>query len=251
MLIWCNSKTDGDSPDEREYIIISILFYSPVSFTYTIIEVITMKHEEMLTGNYIERVETAVEAIKNKKGVIVTDDESRENEGDMFFSAEYVTEEQMALLIREGSGIVCLCMTEDKADELELPLMVKDNTSTYGTGFTITIEAAEGVTTGVSAHDRVTTVRAASKDGAKPEDLHHPGHVFPLRAKNGGVLERDGHTEANIELMKLAGLKPMGVLCEITNPDGTMARMPEILEFSKVHDMPVVTINDIIKYISE
>ncbi|RAP44562.1 MAG: 3,4-dihydroxy-2-butanone-4-phosphate synthase [Methanosphaera sp. rholeuAM6] len=210
-----------------------------------------MNHEEMLTGNYIERVETAVEAIRNKKGVIVTDDESRENEGDMFFSAEYVTEEQMALLIREGSGIVCLCMTEDKADELELPLMVEDNTSTYGTGFTITIEAAEGVTTGVSAHDRVTTVKAASNDNAKPEDLNHPGHVFPLRAKNGGVLERDGHTEANIELMKLAGLKPMGVLCEITNPDGTMARMPEIIEFSKLHDMPVVTINDIIQYISE
>lgn len=210
-----------------------------------------MNHEEMLTGNYKERVETAVEALKNMKGVIVTDDESRENEGDMFFSAEYVTEEQMALLIREGSGIVCLCMTEDKADELELPLMVEDNTSTYGTGFTITIEAAEGVTTGVSAHDRVKTVQAASADGAKPEDLHHPGHVFPLRAKNGGVLERDGHTEANIELMKLAGLKPMGVLCEITNPDGTMARMPEIIEFSKVHDMPVVTINDIIQYLSE
>lgn len=209
-----------------------------------------MEHEEMLTGNYKERVEIAVEAIKNKKGVIVTDDESRENEGDMFFSAQYVTEEQMALLIREGSGIVCLCMTEDQADKLELPLMVEDNTSTYGTGFTITIEAAEGVTTGVSAADRVTTVRAASRDGAKPEDLHHPGHVFPLRAKNGGVLERDGHTEANIELMKLAGLKPMGVLCEITNPDGTMARMPEILKFSKAHDMPVVTINDIIKYIS-
>ena len=210
-----------------------------------------MNHEEMLTGNYIERVETAVEAIKNKKGVIVTDDESRENEGDMFFSAQYVTEEQMALLIREGSGIVCLCMTEDKADELELPLMVDNNTSTYGTGFTITIEAAEGVTTGVSAADRVTTVRAASNDGAKPEDLNHPGHVFPLRAKNGGVLERDGHTEANIELMKLAGLKPMGVLCEITNPDGTMARMPEIIKFSKEHDMPIVTINDIIQYISE
>lgn len=205
----------------------------------------------MLTGNYIERVETAVEAIKNRKGVIVTDDESRENEGDMFFSAQHVTEEQMALLIREGSGIVCLCMTEDKADELELPLMVANNTSTYGTGFTITIEAAEGVTTGVSAADRVTTVRAASKDGAKPEDLNHPGHVFPLRAKNGGVLERDGHTEANIELMKLAGLKPMGVLCEITNPDGTMARMPEIIKFSKEHDMPIVTINDIIQYISE
>jgi len=210
-----------------------------------------MNHEEMLTGNYIERVETAVEAIKNKKGVIVTDDESRENEGDMFFSAQHVTEEQMALLIREGSGIVCLCMTEDKADELELPLMVENNTSTYGTGFTITIEAAEGVTTGVSAADRVTTVRAASNDDAKPEDLNHPGHVFPLRAKNGGVLERDGHTEANIELMKLAGLKPMGVLCEITNPDGTMARMPEIIKFSKEHDMPIVTINDIIQYLTE
>jgi 3,4-dihydroxy 2-butanone 4-phosphate synthase len=210
-----------------------------------------MNHEEMLTGNYIERVEAAVEAIKNKKGVIVTDDESRENEGDMFFSAQHVTEEQMALLIREGSGIVCLCMTEDKADELELPLMVENNTSTYGTGFTITIEAAEGVTTGVSAADRVTTVRAASNDGAKPEDLNHPGHVFPLRAKNGGVLERDGHTEANIELMKLAGLKPMGVLCEITNPDGTMARMPEIIKFSKEHDMPIVTINDIIQYLTE
>ena len=210
-----------------------------------------MNHEEMLTGDYIERVETAVEAIKNKKGVIVTDDESRENEGDMFFSAQYVTEEQMALLIREGSGIVCLCMTEDKADELELPLMVDNNTSTYGTGFTITIEAAEGVTTGVSAADRVTTVRAASNDGAKPEDLSHPWHVFPLRAKKGGVLERDGHTEANIELMKLAGLKPMGVLCEITNPDGTMARMPEIIKFSKEHDMPIVTINDIIRYLTE
>lgn len=148
-----------------------------------------MNHEEMLTGNYKERVETAVEALKNRKGVIVTDDESRENEGDMFFSAEYVTEEQMALLIREGSGIVCLCMTEDKADELELPLMVEDNTSTYGTGFTITIEAAEGVTTGVSAHDRVKTVQAASADGAKPEDLHHPGHVFPLRAKTVAFLK--------------------------------------------------------------
>jgi len=210
-----------------------------------------MNHEEMLEGTYQQRVDTAVDAIKNGKGVIVTDDESRENEGDMFFSAETITEEQMALLIREGSGIVCLCMTEDRADELELPLMVEDNTSTYGTGFTITIEAAEGVTTGVSAADRVKTIKTAAADDAKAEDLHHPGHVFPLRAKNGGVLERDGHTEANIELMKLAGLKPMGVLCEITNPDGTMARMPEIIKFSQEHDMPVVTINDIIEYLKE
>ncbi len=206
-------------------------------------------NQEKLEGTYLERVETAVKYLKEGKGVIVTDDEDRENEGDMFFSADYLTKEQMALLIREGSGIVCLCLTEEKADELELPLMVEDNTSTYGTGFTITIEAAKGVTTGVSAHDRVTTVKAATKENAKPSDLHHPGHVFPLRAKNGGVLERDGHTEANIELMKLAGLTPAGVLCEITKEDGTMARMPDVIEFSKERDMPVVTIDDIKQYL--
>lgn len=206
-------------------------------------------NQEKLEGTYLERVETAVKYLKEGKGVIVTDDEDRENEGDMFFSADYLTKEQMALLIREGSGIVCLCLTEEKADELELPLMVEDNTSTYGTGFTITIEAAKGVTTGVSAHDRVTTVKAATKKDAKPSDLHHPGHVFPLRAKNGGVLERDGHTEANIELMKLAGLTPAGVLCEITKEDGTMARMPDVIKFSKERDMPVVTIDDIKQYL--
>lgn len=210
-----------------------------------------MNQEEKLKGSPIERVEIAIEAIKAGNGVIVTDDEDRENEGDMIFSSEYLTEEQMALLIREGSGIVCLCLTPEKADELELPLMVENNTSTYGTGFTITIEAARGVTTGVSAHDRVTTVKAATKEGAKPSDLHHPGHVFPLRAKNGGVLERDGHTEANIELMKLAGLTPAGVLCEITKEDGTMARMPDVIKFSKEHDMPVVTIDDIKQYLLE
>ena len=205
-------------------------------------------NQKELEGTYLERVNTAIEYLKEGKGIIVTDDEDRENEGDMFFSADYLTKEQMALLIREGSGIVCLCLTEEKADELELPLMVENNTSTYGTGFTITIEAANGVTTGVSAHDRVTTVKAATKEGAKPSDLHHPGHVFPLRAKNGGVLERDGHTEANIELMKLAGLSPAGVLCEITKEDGTMARMPDIIKFSKERDMPVVTIEDIKQY---
>ncbi|WP_455644642.1 3,4-dihydroxy-2-butanone-4-phosphate synthase [Methanosphaera sp.] len=210
-----------------------------------------MNHEDMLEGTSIERVEVALSALQEGKGVIVTDDESRENEGDMFFAAQTVTEKQMALLIREGSGIICLCMSEDKADELELPLMVSDNTSTYQTAFTITIEAAEGVTTGVSAKDRVTTVKACVADNAKAEDLHHPGHVFPLRAKNGGVLEREGHTEANIDLMQMAGLKPMGVLCEITNPDGTMARMPRIIEFSKEHNMPVLTIQDIIKYKKE
>ena len=210
-----------------------------------------MNQEEKLKGSPIERVEIAIEAIKAGNGVIVTDDEDRENEGDMIFSSEYLTEEQMALLIREGSGIVCLCLTPEKADELELPLMVENNTSTYGTGFTITIEAAEGVTTGVSAADRVTTVKAASAVDAKPSDLNHPGHVFPLRAKAGGVLERDGHTEATIDLMKLSGLNPCGVLCEITLPNGTMARMPDVIKFSAEHDMPVVTIEDIITYSKE
>ncbi len=207
-----------------------------------------MNHEDILEGTPRERVEIGIQALKDGNGIIVTDDESRENEGDIFFSAENVTNEQMALLIRETSGIICLCMRDEKADELELPLMVENNTSTYGTAFTITIEAAEGVTTGVSAADRVTTVKAAAADGAKPEDLNHPGHVFPLRAKNGGVLERDGHTEANVDMMEMAGLKPMGVLAEITNPDGTMARMPEVIKFSKEHNLPIVTIQDIIEY---
>lgn len=207
-----------------------------------------MNQEKYLKGSPQERVEIALDAIKAGNGVIVTDDEDRENEGDMIFSSEHLTEEQMALLIREGSGIVCLCMTQEKADALELPLMVENNTSTYGTGFTITIEAAEGVTTGVSAADRVKTVKTASHPEAKPSDLHHPGHVFPLRARPGGVLERDGHTEATIDLMRLAGLNPCGVLCEITLPNGTMARMPDVIEFSAEHDMPVVTIEDIIEY---
>ena len=207
-----------------------------------------MNQENLLKGTSEERVKIALNAIKEGNGVLVTDNEDRENEGDMIFSAENLTEKQMALLIREGSGIVCLCLTPEKCDELELPMMVENNTSAYGTGFTISIEAAEGVATGVSAADRVTTVKAAANPDAKPEDLSHPGHVFPLRAKAGGVLERDGHTEATIDLMKLAGLNPAGVLCEVTLPNGTMARMPDVIEFSKEHDMPVVTIEDIIKY---
>ena len=207
-----------------------------------------MNHEEMLKGTAKERVEIALKSVRDGNGIIITDDENRENEGDMIFSAEKLTNEQMALLIREGSGIVCLCLKPEKADSLNLPLMVDNNTSTYGTAFTITIEAAEGVTTGVSAADRVRTIKAASKDNAKPEDLNHPGHVFPLRAKAGGVLERDGHTEASVDIMSMAGLKPIGVLCEITNEDGTMARMPRIIEFSKEKNLPIFTIQDIIKY---
>ncbi|MDU3054168.1 MAG: 3,4-dihydroxy-2-butanone-4-phosphate synthase [Escherichia coli] len=160
------------------------------------------------------------------------------------FERETMTVEQMALTIRHGSGIVCLCITEDRRKQLDLPMMVENNTSAYGTGFTVTIEAAEGVTTGVSAADRITTVRAAIADGAKPSDLNRPGHVFPLRAQAGGVLTRGGHTEATIDLMTLAGFKPAGVLCELTNDDGTMARAPECIEFANKHNMALVTIED-------
>ena len=165
---------------------------------------------------------------------MVLDDEDRENEGDMIFAAETMTVEQMALTIRHGSGIVCLCLTEDRRKQLDLPMMVENNTSAYGTGFTVTIEAAEGVTTGVSAADRVTTVRAAIADGAKPSDLN--------------VLTRGGHTEATIDLVTLAGFKPAGVLCELTNDDGTMARAPECIKFAQQHNMAVVTIEDLVAY---
>ncbi|MBA0204821.1 3,4-dihydroxy-2-butanone-4-phosphate synthase [Pectobacterium aroidearum] len=199
-------------------------------------------------GNPTERVERALDALRHGRGVLVLDDEDRENEGDMIFSAENMTIEQMALTIRHGSGIVCLCLTEERRQQLELPMMVEKNSSHYQTAFTVTIEAAEGVTTGVSAADRLTTIRAAIADNAKPSDLNRPGHVFPLRAQPGGVLTRGGHTEATVDLMTLAGLKPSGVLCELTNDDGSMAHAPEVIAFAKQHDMPVLTIEDLVAY---
>lgn len=195
-----------------------------------------------------ERVENALAALRAGRGVMVLDDEDRENEGDMIFAAQTMTVEQMALTIRHGSGIVCLCLTEERRKQLDLPMMVENNTSAYGTGFTVTIEAAKGVTTGVSAADRLTTVRAAIADGAVPADLNRPGHVFPLRAREGGVLTRGGHTEATIDLVTLAGFKPAGVLCELTNDDGTMARAPECVAFAREHNMAVVTIEDLVAY---
>lgn len=197
-------------------------------------------------GGGNQRIEAALASLRQGGGVIVTDDENRENEGDLIFPAQTLTESQMAMLIRECSGIVCLCITEDRAKALELPMMVTVNSSRYQTAFTVSIEAARGVTTGVSARDRVTTVRAAIADDATPGDLHRPGHIFPLKARKGGVLERPGHTEATIDLMRLAGLKPCGVLCELTNPDGAMARLPEIIRFSETHDIPVLTIEDLV-----
>lgn len=199
-------------------------------------------------GNPFERVELALEALRAGKGVMVLDDEDRENEGDMVFAAETMTTEQMAMSIRHGSGIVCLCITEERRQQLDLPMMVENNTSHFHTAFTVTIEAAQGVTTGVSASDRLTTVRAAVADNAKPSDLNRPGHVFPLRAQPGGVLTRGGHTEASIDLATLAGFKPVAVLCELTNDDGTMARAPEVITFAKKHNMPVLTIEDLVSY---
>lgn len=199
-------------------------------------------------GNAIERVETALEALKQGQGVLVVDDEDRENEGDLIFSAEHLTNAQMAMLIRECSGIVCLCLTDEQCQHLTLPPMVSDNSSQYGTAFTVSIEAKEGVTTGVSAADRVTTIKTAIADNAVASDLARPGHVYPLRAQPGGVFTRRGHTEGTIDLMILAGLKPAGVLCEVTNPDGTMARLPQIIEFAKQHAMPVLSIEDIVAY---
>ena len=199
-------------------------------------------------GDPAGRVARAVAQLRRGGGVLVVDDEDRENEGDMVFAAETLTVEQMALLIREGSGIVCLCLTEDKLRRLELPQMVEENTSRLGTAYTVSIEAREGVTTGVSAADRVTTVRTAIAEGCRPRDLARPGHVFPLRAHPGGVLARRGHTEAAIDLACLAGRGPAGVLCELANPDGSMARLPQILRFAEVRAMPVVTIEDIVAY---
>ena len=186
--------------------------------------------------------------MREGNGVLVVDDENRENEGDIIFAAEKMTEAQMAMMIRYCSGIVCLCMPEEKMKQLELPQMVSNNTSSYGTAFTITIEAAKGVTTGVSAHDRLTTIKAAINPDAKPSDLSHPGHVFPLTAKTGGVLVRDGHTEASVDLARMAGLNPSGVLCELTNDDGTMARLPQVVAFGLQHNMTVVSILDIVAY---
>lgn len=199
-------------------------------------------------GTAIERVEAGLNALRQGLGVLVVDDEDRENEGDLIFAAESLTNAQMAMLIRECSGIVCLCLPDEKVKALELPPMVENNSSQYGTAFTVSIEAKVGVTTGVSAADRVTTIKTAIADHAKPSDLARPGHVYPLRAQLGGVLTRRGHTEGTIDLMQLAGLKPAGVLCEVTNPDGTMARLPEIISFGAAHNMPVLTIEDIVVY---
>lgn len=168
------------------------------------------------------------------------------------FGNDPITRVENALSgLREGNGVVCVCLRDEDCKRLELPQMVASNSNTQGTAFTVSIEAAHGCTTGVSAKDRVTTIKAAANPNGKPEDLLRPGHVYPLRARSGGVLERRGHTETTVDLMRIAGLNPCGVLCELMNEDGTMARLPEALAFAKKHDLPIITVEDLVKYRQE
>ena len=204
---------------------------------------------QMLVADTIDAFRAAaLEAMRSGLPVILLDDFDRENEADLIVAAEKLTVETMALLIRECSGIVCLCLTADRVRELQLPPMAPENGSRYGTPFTVSIEARDGVSTGVSAQDRVTTIRAATRAGAQPSDLVRPGHVFPLRATPGGVLARAGHTEGSVDLAVLAGLQPAAVLCELMNPDGTMMRGEQIEQFAEERAFPILTIAELIQW---
>jgi 3,4-dihydroxy 2-butanone 4-phosphate synthase/GTP cyclohydrolase II len=196
----------------------------------------------------VSNIEDVIEDIKNGKMVILVDDEDRENEGDLCMAAEAVTPEAINFMAKYGRGLICLTLNLQLVKKLQLPMMVKDNKSPYGTGFTVSIEARTGVTTGISAADRARTIEAAVAPDAKPEDLVSPGHIFPLRARRGGVLERTGQTEGSVDLARLAGMQPTGVICEIMKDDGTMARMPDLEEFAKEHNLKIATIADLVAY---
>jgi 3,4-dihydroxy 2-butanone 4-phosphate synthase/GTP cyclohydrolase II len=193
-------------------------------------------------------IDEAVDDIAKGKIIILVDDEDRENEGDLCMAAEKVTPEAINFMARYGRGLICLSLTPERVEELKLPMMTEDNTSPFGTAFTVSIEAKKGVTTGISAADRATTIRTAIAPETKPEDLVRPGHVFPLKARPGGVLQRAGQTEGSVDLSRLSGLYPAGVICEIMNDDGTMARVPELIEFAKKQNLKTVTIKDLIRY---
>jgi 3,4-dihydroxy 2-butanone 4-phosphate synthase/GTP cyclohydrolase II len=193
-------------------------------------------------------IEEALDDIKKGKMVILVDDEDRENEGDLTMAAEKVTPEAINFMAKHGRGLICLSLTPERVERLQLPMMTTDNTSSFGTAFTISIEAKKGVTTGISAADRATTIKAAINPGFGPEDLARPGHVFPLRARPGGVLQRAGQTEGSVDLARLAGLYPSGVICEIMNDDGTMSRVPQLIEFARTHHMKIITVKDLIAY---
>jgi len=196
----------------------------------------------------VNKIREAIEDIRNGKMVILCDNEDRENEGDLTMAAEKVTSEAINFMAKHGRGLICLSLTEEQIEKLQLPMMVTENTSAFQTAFTVSIDARSGVTTGISAADRATTVHTAIADEVNPDDLARPGHVFPLRSKKGGVLCRTGQTEGSVDLARLAGLKPAAVICEIMNDDGSMARMPDLIIFAKKHDLRIVTIADLVQF---
>jgi 3,4-dihydroxy 2-butanone 4-phosphate synthase/GTP cyclohydrolase II len=193
-------------------------------------------------------IEDAIEDLREGKMIILVDDEDRENEGDLCIAAEKITPESVNFMAKHGRGLICLSLTPERVETLKLPMMADDNTSTFGTAFTVSIEARKGVSTGISVHDRARTILTAINPKATADDLARPGHIFPLRARPGGVLQRAGQTEGSVDLARLADLNPSGVICEIMNEDGTMSRVPELMKFAKKHDLKIVTIKDLINY---
>ncbi|HDI82213.1 MAG TPA: bifunctional 3,4-dihydroxy-2-butanone-4-phosphate synthase/GTP cyclohydrolase II [candidate division WOR-3 bacterium] len=193
-------------------------------------------------------IEEAIEDIRNGRIIIVVDDEDRENEGDFVMAAEKVTPEAINFMAREGRGLICVSLLPERLEELNLPLMTGNITARHGTAFTVSVDAREGVTTGISAFDRARTIKVLIDPETRPEDLARPGHIFPLRAKKGGVLRRAGHTEASCDLARLAGLYPAGVLCEIMDEDGTMARLPRLFEIARKFNLKIITVKDLIEY---
>lgn len=198
----------------------------------------------------IKRVERAIEAMEAGESIIILDAQDRENEGDLCVAADRVSPEDVNFMAKHGRGLICLAMTGERLDHLDIPMMVDrgDNSSQFGTAFTVSIEARTGVTTGISASDRARTIQVAVDDEAGPEDIVTPGHVFPLRARDGGVLVRTGQTEASVDLARMAGLKPAAVICEIMNPDGSMARRDDLEAFAEEHDLPMVSVSDVVHY---
>ena len=196
----------------------------------------------------LAKVREAIDDIRKGRMLILVDDEDRENEGDFCFAAEHVTPEKINFMAKHGRGLVCLSMTDERLHQLDFPMMVEKNTSRFETAFTVSVDASKGITTGISAYDRAHTIRLVADDKAKPDDFVRPGHIFPLRAKPGGVLVRTGQTEGSVDLARLAGLKPAAVICEIMNDDGTMARMPDLEVFAEKHHMKIVAIKDLVAY---
>jgi 3,4-dihydroxy 2-butanone 4-phosphate synthase/GTP cyclohydrolase II len=204
--------------------------------------------DRLATDEVMISVEEAVRRLGNGETIVVADDADRENEGDLIFAADKVTPEAVNFMARHGRGLICIALTPERCDELDLPLMVEHNTSAHETAFTVSVEASRGTTTGISAHDRAATIRTLVDPTARPSDLRRPGHMFPLRARLGGVLKRAGHTEAGIDLARLAGLTPAAVLCEVMDEDGQMARMPRLVEFAREHGLGLTTVADLIAY---